>query len=376
VSGVREGVVSTIVTVFNRPALVQQAVGSVLAQTYRPIEVVIVDDGSTDETAGACAAMAAQHPGVIAVVRQGNRGPAAASNAGLERATGEFVQFLDSDDLLAADKFARQVAGLRERADCGLSYCRTQEYVLGEPPTGVPSRRTGQQFDRLFPALVAGRLWPTPSPLYRRSVIDAVGRFIDSRVYQDWEFECRVAARDVRPHYCPHLLADVRATHAVEGRAKGQVTGERLVDYARVLERIAGHARHPAVTPRDHDRFARRVFAVARRCGAAGYTPEARRLLALALSVAEPQRRRALARFGLWSAMAGWRAADAFLAWQEHSAAAAGWRRRSRRTAATVALWRHRASEASHTVSGQPLMKWPALLRHRWAQRRSRGARA
>ena len=77
-----EGLVSTIIPVHNRPSLVREAVASVIAQTYRPIEIVIVDDGSTDETGREVARLADQHPEVRAMFRRENGGPGAARESG------------------------------------------------------------------------------------------------------------------------------------------------------------------------------------------------------------------------------------------------------------------------------------------------------
>src|SRR5438128_7526719 len=96
--------VTTIIPVFNRPSMLREAVASVVAQTYRPIEIIIVDDGSTDETARAVDDLGEQNPNEILVVHQDNTGPGLAREAGLQLATGEFIQYLDSDDVLLPRK--------------------------------------------------------------------------------------------------------------------------------------------------------------------------------------------------------------------------------------------------------------------------------
>src|SRR5947207_15526114 len=93
-----DSLVTTIIPVHNRPRLLGEAVASVLAQTYRPIEIIIVDDGSTDDTPAVVDAMAARHPSVVRAIHQPNAGPGAAREAGRRMARGEFIQYLDSDD--------------------------------------------------------------------------------------------------------------------------------------------------------------------------------------------------------------------------------------------------------------------------------------
>ena len=92
-------VVSVIVPVYNRAAQLRRAVASAIAQTYRPLEILIVDDGSTDDTPRAIAELEARHAEVRGI-RQENGGPGAARETGRRAARGAFVQYLDSDDLM------------------------------------------------------------------------------------------------------------------------------------------------------------------------------------------------------------------------------------------------------------------------------------
>src|SRR5882672_5633140 len=120
------GLVSTIIPVHNRASLLEEAVASVLAQTYPNTEVIIVDDGSTDGTSMVADELAREHPEKIGVIHQTNTGPGLAREAGRIRARGQFIQYLDSDDLLLPRKFELQVAGLKARPECAVSYGKTQ----------------------------------------------------------------------------------------------------------------------------------------------------------------------------------------------------------------------------------------------------------
>src|SRR5437016_1531203 len=114
--------------------MLREAVASVLAQTYRPIEVIVADDGSTDDTPAVCRELAEQYPEVVRWTSQTNAGPGRARETGRGLARGEFIQYLDSDDLLGPRKFECQVAALRKRPDCGVAYCWTRYYRIGETP--------------------------------------------------------------------------------------------------------------------------------------------------------------------------------------------------------------------------------------------------
>lgn len=200
--------VSTIIPVHNRPELLREAVASVLAQTYRPIEIVIVNDGSEDDTGAICDQLAAEHASLIAVIHQRNSGPAAARQAGLEQSTGVFIQYLDSDDLLLPDKFTRQVAGLNEQAHCDVSYGMTRRYRIGQPIVDVPNLKTGEHIETLFPSMLQSRWWSTSTPLYRRRICERAGPW-NPQLHneEDWEYDCRVAALGVRLHFVPEFVS-------------------------------------------------------------------------------------------------------------------------------------------------------------------------
>ena len=106
-------VVSVVVPSYNRANVIAQSLDSALAQTYPRLEIIVVDDGSTDETEQAVA----PYRDRVVFIRQQNQGLAGARNTGLARATGEYVAWLDSDDLWNPDKLALQIAFLRRHPD-------------------------------------------------------------------------------------------------------------------------------------------------------------------------------------------------------------------------------------------------------------------
>lgn len=365
---IRSGVVSTIIAVYNRPRLLADAVRSVLAQTYRPIELLIIDDGSTDDTAAVAQAFAAEHPEIVRYVRRPHEGVARSRNQGLRIASGEFIQILDSDDLLMPEKFATQVQALRAYPECGLSYCYTREYAIGDPLPRRPARRSGETFERLFPHILAGRLWPFPSPLFRREILDACGPFLELNSYEDWELECRIAALDVRAHHCRMFLADTRDTTRLEGRRRGRPPLQAIRDNAEVHELILGHARRAGLAESALDLLSGRLFAVARQCAAVGLETEARRCLALGLSAAaSPSHRRYMAMYAAASDQLGWQTVGSGWKWAHRLLA-----RVDRRRRAFVARWRHRATSVCDAVIGEPVTTWPRRLVDLWSHRTSK----
>jgi glycosyltransferase involved in cell wall biosynthesis len=111
--------VSAIIPTYNRARTIERAVNSVLGQSWQPIEVIIVDDGSTDQTAD----ILARYGDRIRLIHQKNEGPSAARNTGIKAAQGEIITFLDSDDSWLPDKVERQVQLLQATESQGVACC-------------------------------------------------------------------------------------------------------------------------------------------------------------------------------------------------------------------------------------------------------------
>jgi glycosyltransferase involved in cell wall biosynthesis len=301
--------VSTIIPVHNRPALLREAVTSVLVQTYRPVEVIIVDDGSTDDTGREADALADAHSEVRVIHRE-NGGPGAARETGRLAARGEFIQYLDSDDLLLPSKFMLQVAGLRQCSDCAVSYGKTRYYNNGERATDVAWKRTGERISAMFPSFLQSRWWGTSTPLYRRAVTDLAGPWTELTNEEDWEYDCRIARSGGRLHYCDVFVSDERAVSGHRLSAGSSTDPEKLRSRARAHGLILQHAYAAQISRETSEmqHFARELFLLARLCGAAGLREEARTLFELARQASCMERRRGID-FVLYSAGAwllGW----------------------------------------------------------------------
>lgn len=275
--------VTTIIPVYNRAVMLRQAVDSVLAQSYRPIEIVISDDGSTDDTPAAMAALAAAHPDVIRCVRNPNRGPGPAREAGRLLARGEFIQYLDSDDRLLPRKFEAQVAALRAHPECAIAYGRTRLIDMDNAVLASPFKWTGEVRETLFPGLLVDRWWCTHTPLYRRVLTDAIGPWCDLRYSQDWEYDMRAGALGVQLAHCNVDVSEHR--HHVGARQTGSGKWLAPSDRVRFFEALFTHARSAgvAVDAPEMRHFSRWVFSHARTCGQMGDVESALALYRLAL---------------------------------------------------------------------------------------------
>ena len=306
------GLVSTIIPVYNRPEMLRECIDSVLAQTHRPIEIIISDDGSTDDTPAAAQSLVEEHPETIRYVRNENRGPGPAREAGRELAQGEFIQYLDSDDLLLPRKFQVQVQALREHPECGVAYGRTRLVDMAGKVLADPFKWTGKQIPTLFPGLLVDRWWCTHTPLYRRSLCDQIGPWTDLRWSQDWEYDGRIGALGVRLAYCDEPVSEHRHHEAMRQTSKANwLDPTRAKVRQRFLGLLFEHATRAGVTHEapEMQHFSRWAFTWARRCGAAGLAREAKECFGWAAEAAGPQRSRGLdfRLYALAAAIVGWR---------------------------------------------------------------------
>jgi len=285
------GLVSTIIPVYNRSAIILRAVDSVLAQTYRPIEIILVDDGSTDETPRVIDDLIQRHPGVIRSFRQNNAGPGAARERGRQAARGEFIQYLDSDDWLLPSKFALQVAALRTHPECAIAYGTSMVFDDAGTVLAAESRGTAERVDFLFPRLLVERWWHTHTPLFCRWISDAAGAWPNRYTLEDWELEARMGALNARLVHCGstvsiqcHYSSSERLT---EGPREAYLHNEAL--FLPRLHACAVLAGVPADAP-EMQHFSRWCLFTARQLDALGAPELAEPLLKLALHTAQRHR--------------------------------------------------------------------------------------
>lgn len=187
--------VSVVIPAYNAAPLLPDTIDSVLDQTYAHVEVIVVDDGSADETPE----ILADYGDAIRAIRQENAGSASARNRGIEAAEGEYIALLDADDRWLPRKLERQMQQLTTHPDLLWNYT---DWLHVDGTTGETIYRASQVVDHpsgdvLRPLI--GRLFIPPSTeVIRRDVFEEVGLYDESRLHrisEDWEFTLRVAER-------------------------------------------------------------------------------------------------------------------------------------------------------------------------------------
>jgi len=201
--GTRDALVSVIVPSFNHAAYIGEALDSIFTQRHRPLEVIVVDDGSTDDTG----AVLGPYRDRISVVKQTNAGPAAARNAGLARATGAFITFLDADDMWHPDKLERQLARFDARPELELSICCVESFYAGDPAEEERLLREREQ-----PKVMTGVVVQTF--VARASLFERVGGFDPRfRFAEDADWYVRATEQSVMEEHLAEVLC-YRRMHA------------------------------------------------------------------------------------------------------------------------------------------------------------------
>ncbi|RDV16108.1 glycosyltransferase family 2 protein [Pontibacter diazotrophicus] len=252
--------VSVVIPTFNREDLISETLDSVQSQTLPDWECLIVDDGSTDETEAIVQRYAQADPRFKYVKRPPDRskGGNTCRNIGLELAKGEFIQFLDSDDLLAPTKFEEQVRALSTSEPHAVATCkwgrfRTSEDELSAKPN-EPTYVSTEGPLELFNIFGKHSIWFPPHVyLVRKKTIEEAGYWNeDLKMNQDGEFFARVllcASQIVfvptaEVYYRRHTGSNT-STWNKEDRVRSMITSWKIIDAA--IQKKFGIANHPYV---------------------------------------------------------------------------------------------------------------------------------
>jgi glycosyltransferase involved in cell wall biosynthesis len=229
--------VSIVIPCYNQARFLGEAIESALAQTWTPVEVIVVNDGSTDGSA----AVAARYP--VRLIAQRNHGLAAARNAGLRASAGEIVVFLDADDRLRPEAAAAAVAALAAAPAAMLAFGACA--IIAEDGRSLPAPPAPRVTDRFYPELLRRNyIWTPAMAAWRREAFARLGAF-EPRVNPaaDYDLYLRCARRFPFAHH-DTIVAEYRQHGGSMSRNPVLMLDATLA----VLRRERAHARRHAET--------------------------------------------------------------------------------------------------------------------------------
>lgn len=226
--------VSVIMPTYNYAGFIAEALESVRAQSYENWECLVIDDGSTDDTREVVA-RCAESDERIRYIYQRNQRQAVAKNNGLKNSVGQYIQFLDADDLIERRKLEQQVAYLESHSEVDIVYGGARYFSTENPGERLYSMwgekekpwmpEVSGSGSEILRELVRNNIMVISSPLVRRSVIDEVGLFDkDLPPAEDWEYWVRCAIKGKRFDYrdFPESLSLIRS-HADSSSRDGRL---------------------------------------------------------------------------------------------------------------------------------------------------------
>ncbi|MEJ2611197.1 MAG: glycosyltransferase [Candidatus Thiodiazotropha sp.] len=187
--------VSVIIPAYNVGVYLEETLDSVLAQTFKDMEVIIVDDGSTDNTVQIAQKYADAHPGQVKLIQQQNNGPAAARNTGIQSSDSTYIAFLDSDDLWVPGKLASQMEFFKSQPpEVGLIFSRIARFDNEGLWKAGDSRGPVNHSGDFYKSLLKGNCITTQTVVVKRSCFDRVGLFDTSPdIIEDYDMWLRIA---------------------------------------------------------------------------------------------------------------------------------------------------------------------------------------
>lgn len=212
--------VSVICLCYNHARFVREALQSVLDQTYAYIELIVVDDGSTDGSREVIAEFVAQYPQIIFLPSAVNQGNCRAFNTGLRKATGEYVIDFAADDRLVPTRIERGVALMEAHLDCGVQFSDAtiidaEGKVLGFHSDRFPHVTIPQ--GKIFKDILSRYFINSPTMMIRKSVLDALDGYDESLAYEDFDFWVRSSPRTLY-RYIPEPLVQRRVLPTSMGK--------------------------------------------------------------------------------------------------------------------------------------------------------------
>ncbi len=198
--------VSIVIPAYNAEQYVAQTIESVIRQTYQQLEVIVVDDGSTDATPGIVRNYAEKDPR-ITIVTQSNAGLSAARNAGLKVAKGEYLCIIDADDIMLPEKIASQLACLEQHSEADFTYSKVFYFNDGNKQLRMHDLATPEGSEVYRALLRHGNLISPNAVFFRKKVFDTIGGFDEQlRSAEDLDYWLLLSSKGVYFVHQPQRL--------------------------------------------------------------------------------------------------------------------------------------------------------------------------
>ena len=201
-----KSLVSVVIPSYNDSSYVKEAIHSVLSQTYENIEIIVVDDGSTDDTKE----VLKEYKDRIKYHYQKNKGLSGARNTGMKLAKGKYISLLDADDLYHKDRVEKQVNFLENSSGCVFSYSGYRHFYDGKPDE-LLKLKYKYHSGNVFKKLLRKNFIAPSGVLFRKDILDKIGFFDESlKSCEDWDYWLRVSHEGLEFSYIPEAITFIR----------------------------------------------------------------------------------------------------------------------------------------------------------------------
>lgn len=228
----KEPIVSVIIPTYNRAHLVGRAIESVLNQTYQGFELIIIDDGSKDNTVEVINKFQQKDNRIIYLKHDKNKGGSAARNTGIKASRGEYIAFLDSDDEWLPEKLEKQINVFKKSSDnIGLVYSGYYEVLEqnGEVLSKIIPIFKGDIYKNILKSNILG----SPTPLIRKICFEKAGLFDETLLScQDWDLWIRIAK-----YYKFDFLKETLAKYYIHGNQISTIINNKILSREIILKK-------------------------------------------------------------------------------------------------------------------------------------------
>ncbi|MEO6696360.1 MAG: glycosyltransferase [Ignavibacteria bacterium] len=234
--------VSVIIPFFNRIDLLNNSIQSVVEQTYKPIELILIDDCSEESFDPTIVEKYSNKDFRVKIFRnKKNLGPGLSREEGRLMAKGEYFAYLDSDDFWHKDFLEKLISYLESYPSVGMAYSKT---LLIRNTGNFLRNKNDQSFDRIIPVLfdIHGRPWATGACVWKRQIVNKIGNWSNSRIWEDYEYDVRAAIINNEIIHVPEVLfyVNMDSKHKI---SLVKNTKQMISDKANSILNISKHLR-------------------------------------------------------------------------------------------------------------------------------------